>query len=67
MDFNTSFDDNTKVTVLRIRTPVCKEDDCFDFNQDDIKYKNNIYEHLFLIFTIICFTLGLIIFFDLYI
>jgi len=63
MDFGTTLNDNTyDVTMLRIRTPVFKEDDCLDFNQDDIKYKNNIYDHIFLIFTIICFILILIIF-----
>jgi hypothetical protein len=68
MNFNTVLDDNTEVTILRIRTPVCKEDeyDCVNLNQDDIKYKNNIYDHIFLIFGIICFILGFIKFFDLY-
>jgi hypothetical protein len=65
MEFNITLDDDTEVTVLRIRTPVCKEDyECVDLNQNDIKYKNNIYDYLFIIFLIISIILSFINFFN---
>lgn len=66
MEFNTTLDDNTEVTILRIRTPVYKEDDhdYVDLNQEDIKNKNTICNHIFLIFCIICFVLGFSKFFN---
>ena len=61
MDFGTTLNDNTyDVTMLRIRTPVFKED---DYDNTILNENKNIYINIFIFFAIIIFTFGFIYFF----
>lgn len=58
MDFGITINDNTlDVTMLRIRTPIFKED---DYDNTILTENKNIYINIFIFVAIIIFTFGFI-------